>query len=91
VKAELIGKGGDVPVVRRDQLAAVLGDDPVCEAVGAPAPTAHALRRLVKLHGDARVLQQLGAPEPGQPRALHEDADTIVDMAHPGTSGRGES
>jgi hypothetical protein len=29
-------------------------------------------------------LEQLGAPEPGQPGTDHEDADTIVDMAHPG-------
>lgn len=71
-------------VVRRDQLPAVLGDDTVCKPVGAPAPTAYALRRLVKLNGDARALQQLSAPEAGQPRADHEDADTIVEMAHPG-------
>jgi hypothetical protein len=62
----------------------VLGDDPFGKAVGAPAPTADALRRLVKLNTDARALQHLGAPESGKSGADHEDPWLIFHRAHSG-------
>ena len=77
-----------MPMVRCDQLPAVLGDDPFRKAVGAPAPTADALRRLVKLNTNARALQQLGAPKPGKSSAYHQDARLIAHRAHPGQAHR---
>jgi len=77
-----------MPMVRCDQLPAVLGNDAFRKAVGAPAPTADAPRRLVKLNTDARALEHLGAPESGKTRADHEDPWSIVHRAHSGQTHR---